>query len=40
MTFLNQLFTIFDLMCDGMGVQKVETAGVGPHTHRKTSIYP
>lgn len=28
MTFLNQLFTLFDKLCDTYGVQKVETAGV------------
>ena len=28
MTFLNQLFTLFDELCDSHGVQKVETAGV------------
>ena len=28
MTFLNQLFTLFDQICDMHGVQKVETAGV------------
>ena len=27
MTFLNQLFTIFDSLCDVYGAQKVETAG-------------
>ena len=27
MTFLNQLFTLFDRICDVHGVQKVETAG-------------
>ena len=27
MTFLNQLFTVFDSMCDVYGAQKVETAG-------------
>ena len=27
MTFLNQLFTVFDSLCDVYGAQKVETAG-------------
>ena len=27
MTFLNQLFTVFDSLCDMYGAQKVETAG-------------
>ena len=28
MTFLNKLFSLFDSLCDALGVQKVETAGM------------